>query len=94
MFIQLFLHLIKRVGVASISLISMGAILVESIGVIAGGIIGISSGLALSSVAPFTVSLATTLLPMAGVIGIGLIAAAFAVRRVTRVDPLLALGGN
>lgn len=70
------------------------ALIVLGIGVIAGGIIGIAAGLALSSVAPFTVSPATTLLPMAGVVGIGLIAAAFAVRRVTRVDPLLALGGN
>ncbi|MFB9776587.1 ABC transporter permease [Brevibacterium otitidis] len=70
------------------------ALIVLGIGIIAGGVIGIGAGLGLSSVAPFTVSPATTLLPMAGVIGIGLISAAFAVRRVTRVDPLLALGGN
>ena len=36
----------------------------------------------------------TTLLPIAGIVLLGLAGAALAVRSVTRVDPLIALGGN
>ena len=43
---------------------------------------------------PFLLTPQTTLLPIAGIVVLGLAGAALAVRSITRVDPLLALGGN
>lgn len=59
-----------------------------------GGAVGIIGGVFAANVAPFLLTPATTLLPIAGIIVLGLLGAAVAVRRVTRVDPMLALGGN
>ncbi|WP_445155745.1 ABC transporter permease [Arthrobacter sp. Hor0625] len=59
-----------------------------------GGAAGLAGGLLAAGAAPFLTSVQTTLLPVAGVIALGLAGAALAVRGVTRVDPLLALAGN
>jgi len=63
-------------------------------GTVAGGLLGAGAGALAAQVAPFAATAATTVLPVAGVFLLGLAGAAIAVRRVTRVDPLLALGGN
>ncbi|KRE81970.1 ABC transporter permease [Arthrobacter sp. Soil763] len=70
------------------------AAVVLSAGAGAGGAAGVAGGLLAAGAAPFLTSVQTTLLPVAGVIALGLAGAALAVRGVTRVDPLLALGGN
>lgn len=59
-----------------------------------GGGIGIFAGFSAAKAAPFLISPATTLLPILGIIALGLAGAALAVRRVTRVDALIALGGS
>ena len=70
------------------------AAILLAVGASVGGTVGGLGGAALSSVAPFEASAFTVLVPVAGVIAIGLIGSVIATRRVTRVDPLLALGGN
>lgn len=59
-----------------------------------GGGVGILGGFFAAQAAPFLVNPATTLLPILGIIALGLAGAALAVRRVTKVDALIALGGN
>lgn len=59
-----------------------------------GGAVGVAGGFAAAQAAPFLVTPATTLLPVLGIVALGLAGAALAVRRVTTVDPLIALGGN
>lgn len=70
------------------------ATILLAVGAAAGGLIGGAGGAALSTVAPFESSAVTVLLPVAGVLAIGLLGSVIATRRVTRIDPLLALGGN
>ncbi|WP_010525334.1 ABC transporter permease [Nesterenkonia sp. F] len=70
------------------------ALLVLLAGAALGGAVGLVSGLLAREAAPFTLSALTTVAPAGGVVGVGLVAAALAVRRVTRVDPMLALGGS
>lgn len=60
----------------------------------AGGLIGVAGGFIAAQAAPFLVTPATTLLPIAGVVVLGLAGSAAAVFRVTKVDALIALGGN
>ncbi|GAB16232.1 putative ABC transporter permease protein [Arthrobacter globiformis NBRC 12137] len=60
----------------------------------AGGALGILGGSFAAQAAPFLLTPATTLLPVLGIIVLGLAGAALAVRRVTKVDALIALGGN
>ena len=59
-----------------------------------GGAVGVLGGFAAAQAAPFLITPATTLLPVLGIVALGLAGAALAVRRVTTVDPLIALGGN
>jgi putative ABC transport system permease protein len=59
-----------------------------------GGFAGVLAGLVAAQAAPFLLSPATTLLPVVGIVALGLAGAALAVRRVTKVGALLALGGN
>jgi putative ABC transport system permease protein len=59
-----------------------------------GGALGILGGSFAAQAAPFLLTPATTLLPVLGIIALGLAGAALAVRRVTRVNALIALGGN
>lgn len=70
------------------------AVIVLAAGTLAGGAMGLLGGFLAAPAAPFLVTPATTLLPVAGILLLGLAGAAAAVRGVTRVDPLLALGGN
>ncbi|WP_026556362.1 ABC transporter permease [Arthrobacter sp. 35W] len=70
------------------------AALVLLAGAAAGGLVGLAGGMAAAKAAPFLISPATVLLPVAGIVLLGLAGAALAVRRVTKVDPLLALGGS
>ena len=67
-------------------------VLLAGAGIGAG--VGVLGGYFAAQAAPFLLTATTTLLPMLGIILLGLLGAWFAVRRVTRVDPLLALGGN
>ncbi|MBB5832936.1 ABC transporter permease [Brachybacterium aquaticum] len=64
------------------------------VGAAVGGLVGGAGGAALATVAPFESSALTVALPVGGVLVIGLLGSILATRRVTRVDPLLALGGN
>ena len=59
-----------------------------------GGVVGVLGGLVAATAAPFLITPATTLLPVVGIIALGLAGAALAVRQVTKVDALIALGGN
>ncbi|WP_269937680.1 ABC transporter permease [Arthrobacter sp. HY1533] len=59
-----------------------------------GGLVGIVGGVFASQAAPFLLTPATTLLPIVGIVALGLAGAALAVRKVTRVDAMIALGGN
>lgn len=70
------------------------AALVLLAGAAAGGLAGVAGGVLASQAAPFLLTPWTTLLPIAGIVLLGLAGAALAVRSVARVDPLMALGGN
>lgn len=59
-----------------------------------GGLVGMLGGFFAAQAAPFLLTPATTLLPVVGIVALGLAGAALAVRKVTRVDPMIALGGN
>ncbi|MCC3269410.1 ABC transporter permease [Arthrobacter gengyunqii] len=63
-------------------------------GALLGGLAGVGIGAVAAQLAPFSVSAATTVLPVLGIVLLGLAGAALAVRSVTKVDPLTALGGN
>ncbi|WP_313362336.1 FtsX-like permease family protein [Kocuria sp.] len=70
------------------------AVVVLTIGVLVGGGLGIAGGALAGSAVPFVLSAATMALPVAGVLALGLIGSVLAVRRVSTVDPMIALGGN
>ncbi|MDI3195830.1 ABC transporter permease [Pseudarthrobacter sp. AL07] len=70
------------------------AAIVLLVGAGLGGAVGILGGFAAAQAAPFLVTPATTLLPVLGIVALGMAGAALAVRKVTTVDPLIALGGN
>lgn len=59
-----------------------------------GGLVGIIGGVFAAKAAPFLLTPATTVLPIVGIVALGLAGAALAVRKVTRVDAMIALGGN
>ncbi|MGR0161360.1 ABC transporter permease [Paenarthrobacter nitroguajacolicus] len=70
------------------------AAMVLLIGAVVGGFLGLVGGTFAAKAAPFLITPLTTLVPIAGIILLGLAGAVLAVRNVTKVDPLLALGGN
>ncbi|SEJ19534.1 putative ABC transport system permease protein [Arthrobacter sp. yr096] len=70
------------------------AALVLLAGAAVGGSLGLAGGLFAAQAAPFLITPLTTLVPFAGILILGLAGAVLAVRKVTKVDPLLALGGN
>lgn len=70
------------------------AAILLAVGTIIGGLAGTATALAVQGAVPVQVVAATTLLPTLGVALIGLAGSVLATRRVTAVDPLLALGGN
>ncbi|WP_144672346.1 ABC transporter permease [Arthrobacter sp. U41] len=63
-------------------------------GAVTGGAAGVAGGILAARAAPFLLTPETILMPIAGIVVLGLAGAALAVRSITRVDPLLALGGN
>nr|WP_231700700.1 MULTISPECIES: ABC transporter permease [unclassified Arthrobacter] len=73
--------------------LAQAGIIVAS-GAVVGGLLAVLAGTLAGSAAPFHLTLATALLPVAGIVLLGLAGSAAAVRSVTRVDPLTALGGN
>lgn len=74
------------------ALVQAGIVLLA--GAAVGGAAGVVGGFFAAQAAPFLVTPLTTLLPIAGIVLLGLAGAVVAVRSVTKVDPLLALGGN
>lgn len=70
------------------------AAIVLVIGASAGAALGLAAGYPAGLAAPFLVSTATVAGPPAGIVLLGLAGSALAVRNVTKIDPLLALGGN
>ncbi|WP_339156743.1 FtsX-like permease family protein [Actinomadura luteofluorescens] len=68
------------------------AVLVLLAGAGLGGAVGGLAGLAIGDGVPFVVSAATTVLPVAVMIALGAAGAALAIRKITSVDPLTALG--
>ena len=77
--------LVDALGQASIVLV--GAALV-------GGTFGFLVGTLVSGAVPFSSGVGTTITPLASLVLIGLAGAALAIRSITKVDPLSALGGN
>ncbi|HET8794980.1 MAG TPA: FtsX-like permease family protein [Arthrobacter sp.] len=70
------------------------AAVVLLLGAATGGALGVVGGFFAAQAAPFMTTAATTVLPVTGIVLLGLAGSALAVRRVTKVDPLIALGGN
>jgi len=86
---------LKALGASTPSLMrdALGQSLAVLTAGVGGGILLTAAlGLAVSGVVPFIVSWYTTLLPAVLLIALGLVGAAFALRSVTRADPLTALG--
>lgn len=65
---------------------------VLAIGGAAGTAVAAALGAFAAQVVPFVVSPRTTLVPLAGLLVVGMVGAAAAVRRISSVDPLTALG--
>ncbi|MCW2131260.1 ABC transporter permease [Arthrobacter sp. VKM Ac-2550] len=63
-------------------------------GAAVGGGVGVLGGYFAAQAAPFLLTAASTVLPIVGIVLLGMAGAVVAVRRVTKVDPLTALGGN
>ncbi len=70
------------------------AAIVLATGALVGGGLGLAGGFLAAQSAPFLISAGTTLIPVAGIVVLGLAGSVLAVRRATTIDPLLALGGN
>lgn len=64
------------------------------IGATTGTVLATGLGLVARNAVPFVLDTSTVLAPMAMMVAVGLLGAAFAVRRVTTVDPLTALGAG
>lgn len=70
------------------------AAIVVSLGAITGGVAAWAGGLLIGDAVPFVLTPWTVGAPVLGVFGLGVAGATLTTRRVSRVDPLLALGGN
>ena len=70
------------------------AAVVLTLGVLVGGALGLLGGMLAGSAVPFELGVASVALPMVGVLVLGLLGSLLAVRRVSTVDPMIALGGN
>lgn len=68
------------------------ALLVLATGALAGGVLGAGIGTLASEVVPLRWTWQTTALPVVVLVTLGMVGAAIAVRRITSVDPLSALG--
>ncbi|MDJ0340683.1 ABC transporter permease [Streptomyces sp. H10-C2] len=88
---------LKAVGASSGYLVRDAlaqALAVLAGGALLGGAIGAGGGAIASSVVPFAVGPATVAVPVAVMVLLGLAGSAFAIARITSVDPLTALGAN
>ncbi|MEV7120477.1 ABC transporter permease [Kitasatospora griseola] len=88
---------LKAVGASSGYLVrdalaQAAAVLVA--GSLLGGAIGAIGGAFASAAVPFDVGVLTVAVPVGAMVLLGLLGAALAVRRITSVDPLAALGAN
>ncbi|MCH8559645.1 ABC transporter permease [Nesterenkonia sp. DZ6] len=70
------------------------AAIVVSLGALTGGLAAWAAGLLIANTVPFVLTPVTVAAPVLGVVALGVAGAALTTRRVSRVDPLLALGGN
>jgi putative ABC transport system permease protein len=70
------------------------ALFVLLVGAAAGAAIAVAGGMLAAAVVPFELGLSTVGLPLAAMVVVGLIGAAASVRRISRVDPLTALGAS
>ncbi|GHF25353.1 ABC transporter substrate-binding protein [Streptomyces mashuensis] len=70
------------------------ALAVLGAGALLGGALGALGGWPASAAVPFELSTATVAVPVAAMVLLGLAGAALAVRRITSVDPLTALGAH
>ena len=70
------------------------AAIVLTIAALVGGITAFVFGELIGDFVPFVATVGTTILPLTGLVTIGLAGAALAIRSITKVDPLSALGGN
>lgn len=68
------------------------ALIVLAVGGGIGGAVGLGVGALAERIMPFVLSLSTTLVPVLAMIVLGMAGAVLAVRRITSVDPLIALG--
>jgi putative ABC transport system permease protein len=89
------LAVLKAIGASSGSLVrdalGQSLVVLAVAGGLGTGVAALAGGLA-GHVVPFVVSPATTLAPFLALLVVGLLGAAAAVRRITSVDPLTALG--
>lgn len=69
------------------------ALIVLLVGTALGGAAGVGLGALAASFLPFALTAATTLGPVTAMVVLGMLGAVLAVRRITSVDPLTALGG-
>ncbi|MFF0867079.1 ABC transporter permease [Nonomuraea sp. NPDC003560] len=70
------------------------AVIVLLVGAGAGGLLGAGLGALAEGTVPFVLSAATTVAPVAVLILLGAAGAALAIRKITSVDPLTALGAS
>lgn len=70
------------------------SLVVTVLGAVVGGALGGGIAVAASAVVPIHLTLLSAVLPIAGIVVIGLAASMAAVKQTTSIDPLLALGGN
>ncbi len=70
------------------------AFVVVLTGAAIGGTLGYGAAQLAAGVVPISVGWATIALPIVGIVALGTAAAYVAVRQASRVNPLLALGGN
>lgn len=68
------------------------ALVVLVLGAGLGGAAGVAAGAVASGVVPFVLDAATTVVPVVGLVVLGMGGALLAVRRINSVDPLTALG--
>lgn len=70
------------------------AAVVLAAGALLGGALGVLGGMIAGQAAPFITDISTTVVPISGLVALGLLGAVLAVRRAATVDPMIALGGN
>ena len=70
------------------------AAVILAVGVGTGAFVGWLLGLLASQALPFELSVSTILIPAAGIWILGILGALLATRKVSKTDPMLALGGN